>query len=550
MKIGMRVKAFILMFGIMLILGCSGESAAEMQETGLPADVLIKIEEYKENFVGLYTAGEVGDGEAEIKVEEREISVDSCEGAVLFVYTDIEGKELRYRLHLYGETGNAVINYYLCDGFVWVSKQTDFYSSYILTAGASDVLYSTVENWILTDNAVYVLHDDGEMEEIEKDEIMTAEFPKLTELADATEPSESSQMPETTEYEALFQQELLFLQQGFRQHNVEESYTVYFAEPEQSVDERTYQDMLLEGEDGFWRERISYTYDQSENWYTFQGEFEPMLVKDSIYIVRNEDAEEFKTGAVYQTELSVRTDLDVPLRFDIPSGPVVYDNRREDGNWGNDLHTYVYVYQDERMGVSVEIEYPQYSLSTDELPKVEEINERIREAFFYGYGNAEEWSPAECMYGEIYRNCEITRMDDKVLSVCIYESNYFRGANHPNEWKSGMTIDLKTGKLLTLQDIIGTERTARDLTDTGAFHCLQIWRDGPLTPEMMEERDKEQVEQAVAWVDEDATDDFYLRPDKLGLTSFIARYYVCMEASLSEIGLKEWEAAPLGDAER
>ncbi len=51
-----------------------------------------------------------------------------------------------------------------------------------------------------------------------------------------------------------------------------------------------------------------------------------------------------------------------------------------------------------------------------------------------------------------------------------------------------MTIDLMTGKLLTLRDIIGTDRTAK------------------------------------------------------GLTSHIARYYVCMEAPLSEIGLREWEA--------
>lgn len=378
----------------------------------------------------------------------------------------------------------------------------------------------------------------------------SAKMPENIKIPEITEMPESVKMSETVEYEALFQQELLFLQQGFRQHNIEESYTVYFAEPEQSVGERSYQELILKGGDGCWKERISYTYDQNENWYTFQGEFEPMLVRDSLYILRDEEAEQFTVDAVYQTELSAGTDIDAPLRFDIPSGPVVYDKRREDGNWEEDLYTCVYVYQDERMDVSVEIEYPQYSLYTDELPKVEEINERIKEAFFYGYGNAEEWSPAECMYGEIYRNCEITRMDDRVLSVCIYESNYFRGANHPNEWKSGMTIDLKTGKLLTLQDIIGTDRTARDLTDTGAFHCLQIWRDGEMTPEMMEERDKEQVEQAIAWVHEDGTDDFYLTPDKLGLTSYVGRYYVCMEAPLSGIGLEEWEALPFGNAER
>lgn len=171
MKNRMRRKMFILVSGMMLILGFSGEPAAEMSETGVSEDFLEKIEEYKSSFIGQYTAGAAADTEAGIKVEEREISVDSSEGAVLFVYTDTDGKELRYRQHVYGETGNAEINYYLCDGFVWVSKQTNYYSSYILTAEGTDILYSTVENWVLTDSAVYILHDDGEMEEIEKEEI-------------------------------------------------------------------------------------------------------------------------------------------------------------------------------------------------------------------------------------------------------------------------------------------------------------------------------------------------------------------------------------------
>lgn len=556
MKIAIRIRLFILVSGMLLISGCGKEQTAEQQ-------FLEKIEEYKSDFTGQYTAGTEGSGEAAVRVETREIESDSSEGGELIVYTDADGQELRYRLNVYGETGNgnAVTNYYLCDGFVWVSKETNHYSSWILKEGFSDILYSDVKNWIVTDDKTYILHDNGELEETAPEEAEITDLRALmaddgmefqgeawTWQDETIEPEETASsesdelMIEQEAYAELFLQELLFVQQGFRQHNIEGSYTVYFAEPEQSED-GGYQDMLLEGEDGVWRENISYTYNQSENWYTFQGQFEPALVKDSLYVSSDKEAEEFKNAAVYETELSARSDIDASIRFMVPSGPVIYDDRREEGDWDDDLYTYVYVYQDERMGVTVEIEYPQYSLYADGLSEAEEINQRIKEAFFYGYGSEnEEWTPTGEMYGTINRNYEVKRMDDRYLSLCIYEYNSFRGANHPNEWKSGMTIDLKTGKLLTLRDVIGTDRTAKELADTGAFHCLQIWRDGELTPEMLKERDKEQVEEAIKWVHEDATDDFYLTPDKLGLTSYFARYYVCMEAPFAELGLDEWEA--------
>lgn len=549
MKIHMRVKAFIILMGIAMVSGCSKEQAEELQTVDSeaavsvkPEDFAEKIEEYKSHFIELYTSG--ADGEAAIIVEERAIAAESSEGAVVFVYTDIDGKGLRYRIHAYGETGNAVINYYLCDGFVWISKQTDYYSSYILTAEFSDTLFSGVENWILTEHTAYILHDDGEVEEIGKNEVGGLEelLDECRKTAGSSELPEAAKEYEPTEYEALFQQELLFLQQGLRQHDVEGNYTVYFVQPEEQPDQLCYQDMLLEGEEGFWHERLSYTYDGNQDWYTFSGEYEPVLTKNLFYTSDNDNGvEKFKDDAVYQAELSAKTDLEAPLRFDIPSGPVIYDDRRAEGKWGDDLYTYVYVYQDERLGVSVEIEYPQYSLYADELPKVEEVNQRIKEAFFYGYGlDNEKWDPAGEMYGDIYRNCEITRADDRYFSMCIYEYNSFRGANHPNEWKSGMTIDLQTGEILTLRDVIGPERTVEELTDTGAFHCLQIWRDGDMSPEMLKEADQKQVEEARGWVDADAADDFYLTPDKLGLTSSVARYYVCMEAPLSEIGLESW----------
>ncbi|MBD5467530.1 MAG: hypothetical protein HDR21_05175 [Lachnospiraceae bacterium] len=336
------------------------------------------------------------------------------------------------------------------------------------------------------------------------------------------------------EQRALFQQELLFLQQGFRQHDIQGSYTVYFAQPSEWKDQ-PFQKMLLEGEEGLWEEHFFYNYDPERDWYTFSGQYEPVLTKYDFYLARDdEEAQEFRTASVYQAELSAEMALEAPLRFDIPSGPVVYEERRVDEN-ADYLDMYIYVYQDERLGVTVAVEYPQYSVYTPGLEDVKKINQYIREAFFL-------WNPEELMDCYLYRNCEITRRDESYLSVCIYAENSFYYAAHPSTWKSGMTIDLTTGQALTLKDVIGSDRTVQELTGTGAFHSFPIWMDGYMSPEEMEEADRRQVEEASQWVDVDATDDFYLTPDKLVLTSSVSRYYVCMEAQFAEIGLTEWEA--------
>lgn len=77
------------------------------------------------------------------------------------------------------ETGQCSIDYYLCKDFVLISRKNDYYSSWVLTAGYSDVLYSTIENWIIIDENTYILHSDGELEKIEKSQL---EVPMLEEI--------------------------------------------------------------------------------------------------------------------------------------------------------------------------------------------------------------------------------------------------------------------------------------------------------------------------------------------------------------------------------
>lgn len=50
------------------------------------------------------------------------------------------------------------------------------------------------------------------------------------------------------QWDALFTQELLFLQQGLRQHDIKGAYTVYFAPPEDCFT----QELLIEGSGGLW----------------------------------------------------------------------------------------------------------------------------------------------------------------------------------------------------------------------------------------------------------------------------------------------------------
>lgn len=144
-------------------------------------DIEQEISEYRERFIEIYTSNALDDTESQMNIEELEIDYDGNNGepVTLIKYTDSYGEALRYQLHFYGETMHCSIDYYLCRDFVLVSKECNYYSSWVLTAGYSDVLYSSIENWIIFDDTVYILHDDGELEEIEE---MQLEIPLLEEI--------------------------------------------------------------------------------------------------------------------------------------------------------------------------------------------------------------------------------------------------------------------------------------------------------------------------------------------------------------------------------
>ncbi len=125
------------------------------------------------------------------------------------------------------------------------------------------------------------------------------------------------------------------------------------------------------------------------------------------------------------------------------------------------MNEMLYTYYDDRMEVSITIEYLQISSDDSEFATV--ANENLKKAFFYGYASddAEQLLPQKKMYSEICRRYTITREDERYLSLRIYENNYFRGANHPNEWETGITIDMQMGEVLGLRRHFVRKRNLR-----------------------------------------------------------------------------------------
>lgn len=99
--------------------------AADIEAMGISRE----IDAYIKNFTGLYTSNASDDTASAMVIEEQDFPSDTDHGASLTIYSDLSGKRLRYRLICYGETGNQVINYYLCESFVWISRQSNFYIS-------------------------------------------------------------------------------------------------------------------------------------------------------------------------------------------------------------------------------------------------------------------------------------------------------------------------------------------------------------------------------------------------------------------------------------
>ena len=145
-------------------------------------DIQQEIDNYRAQFIEMYSTSAADASNPQIKTEEFEVTLDNTGSTATVVkYSDNKNRCLRYRVNLYGETMNAVINYYFCDDFVLISRQNNYYSSWTLTAGWDDVLYSEMKEWIVCGDRAYILSDDGQLAEIGKEQL-EQEVPAVSEL--------------------------------------------------------------------------------------------------------------------------------------------------------------------------------------------------------------------------------------------------------------------------------------------------------------------------------------------------------------------------------
>ena len=337
-----------------------------------------------------------------------------------------------------------------------------------------------------------------------------------------------------------YQQMALYLQEGFRIYGIEGSYQVYFA----PVDEESYGnycDILLEGEGELWEEIFKYTYDEKTGWYTFEGVYEPIFAKRALWSAYENSSfvKDMRENYLYKTWLTKDMDLQIPIRYYSDGGPIerkniyLYVSYDQDGNFLSRLYTY----QDDRLDIEITIMYPvtsyRYIYDTEMSNKIDEI---IEKAFFYGYSDEEELHPENEMYVEIDRQYIVARADENYLSLRIYEYNSSRLANHPNEWETGITIDIQTGEVMHIKDIIGDEWTLEELLESGAFHVLWTYVPAADDEDWLQEIIEET--QLYSYHDLDFYDtysDFYLTDDSFGLIISIATEYICIEASLEEL---------------
>lgn len=157
-----RIKSLLIVMLTLACIGCAQQETEESQKTEI--DVTQGIEAYMEEFVGMYMS-EICGGDQKVFMQSKEVYADDFGGPIeLTVYKNDQGEDIRYQVQLYGETGSNVTDYYLCEDFIYVNQEKIYYSSRILALNYDDVLYRETTDWVILDDTVYELFDNGEME--------------------------------------------------------------------------------------------------------------------------------------------------------------------------------------------------------------------------------------------------------------------------------------------------------------------------------------------------------------------------------------------------
>lgn len=382
-----------------------------------------------------------------------------------------------------------------------------------------------------------------------------------------TEPVTEDSQEVSSELSGAYQQMAMYIQEGFRTYHVEGEYQAYFGPIEGGASgvwedgcyvgiwdetDRNYFtcDILLEGESGQWREEMAFTYDAEADWYIFSSQYEPLLAGDSLWREWGDSyATKVLDNCVCQTTVARDADIAAPIRYDSESGPMERNlylvpswhfRGKEDNGLAYQITPRAYYYWDDRLDVNIYILYPQVKLEEGQEEMEEAVNEKLQEAFFYGYGGREAEDnvlvPGEEMYTYIKREYMITREDERYLSMRIYEYNSFR-MGRVNEWETAITFDMRTGDVVRLGDVLGRDETGDaytlgDLLDSGAFRKLWVWV--PEDKDWIEELKEEKGDELLS----EYETDFYLTDTGLGLITSLYEDFTCLEADFEDLGIK------------
>ena len=464
------------------------------------------------------------------------LSYTHYDDAVWIVHSDVmHGGRQMYWLTKYDGDGNVVDEFTLGAEYWDSPPGTGYDENSVFTYRDEEISmeeYEALWKEIFAAESTSANSTEGTEEQAASPAELTLEqtgSPTELTLEQAASPAEL-----TLEQTDAYEQMTLYLQEGFRKYAVEGSYQALFG-PIEATGEKFCCDILLIGEEDLWSDSVAYTYDSEKGWYTFEGQYEPIFAKDSFWALEEDDsfAADIRENYVYETWIAQETDIAIPSHYYSENGPIERDVTMYFPYEHNDLPykvmPAVYTYQNERMDISITIEYPRIYYSESEMEDA--INEKIKEAFFYSYFSDEDsdWNPVNKMYTSINRQYFITREDENYFSLRIYEDNDMRGANHPNEWETGLTIDMQTGEVLRLEDVVGEEWTPEALLECGDFECLWTW-EGDSQDYWMEQARERAKDETLS----DYDSYFYLTDDKLGLITSQSRYYTCMEADFAD----------------
>lgn len=332
---------------------------------------------------------------------------------------------------------------------------------------------------------------------------------------------------------ALYRQLGLYIRRGLRDYGLPGEYTLSFG-PVEEAESAWYGPkgtlgcpVAVEGGDGI--ESYGYytvDWDPEADWYTFNSQVEHFLVQEKEKDWHADGYGPAKAAAVYTFDLDTEA---VPVeleRFDTPPVPVEttfhHWNSFDSKKSGRDTYHYV----DRRLGVELMGEYPNFYPED----KVGAAFYQVMEDFFFGVTDLSD-DARKSPFTTLELTYRMTREDEDFASARFHHDAYTRGAAHPSDWETCVTVDRETGQVLTLDDVLDWDGDAATLLEGYDWKPSWTWEGGS-------ERDEldyliQVLKDGNGWIS-----GFYLTEDRLGLIVGFSRYYTPVECPLSDLPIK------------